>query len=59
MTDREVWLLAGALLATHGAATADHIIAQLGEMLDDRVAVEDWRRVAAAVDAISGTTAKS
>ncbi len=36
--------------------TADYIIDKLSDVLDDRVAVEDWRRIAAAVDAISGTT---
>ena len=53
MTDRDVWVKAGAIVAEHGALTADYIIEQLGDVLDDRVAVEDWRRVAAAVDAIT------
>lgn len=54
MTDREVWVQAGAILAKHGKMTADYIIDQLSDALGDRVAVEDWRRVAAAVDAITG-----
>ena len=53
LTDREVWLKAGAIVAEHGEMTADYIIDQLGDVLDNDVAVEDWRRVAAAVDAIT------
>ena len=52
MTEREVWIQAGAILAKHGALTADYIIDQLSDALGDRIAVEDWRRVAGAVDAI-------
>lgn len=44
---------AGEILAAHGALTADYIIDQLGDVLGDGVAVEDWRRVAASVDAIT------
>jgi hypothetical protein len=54
MTDREVWIMAGEIMATHGAMTPDYIIDRLSDVLDDKVAVEDWRRVAAAVDAING-----
>jgi len=54
MTDREVWILAGEIMAEHGKMTADYIIDRLSNVLGDRVAVEDWRRVAAAVDEISG-----
>ncbi len=53
MTDRDVMVKAGEILAKHGALTSDYIIEQLGDVLGDRVAVEDWRRVAAAVDAIT------
>ena len=53
MSDRAVKVKAGEILAEHGALTADYIINQLGEVLGDRVAVEDWRRVAAAVDEIT------
>lgn len=54
MTDREVWVQAGAILAEHGEMTAEYIIDQLGDVLDFTVAVEDWRGIAAAVDAITG-----
>jgi hypothetical protein len=56
MTDRDVMVKAGEILAEHGALTSDYIIEQLGDVLGDRVAVEDWRRIAAAVDAISDAT---
>ena len=36
--------------------TAGYIIDKLSDVLDDRVAVEDWPRIAAAIDAISGNT---
>ncbi len=54
MSDRDVWVKAGAIVAEHGALTADYIIKQLGDVLDDAVAVVDWRRIAAAVDEING-----
>lgn len=48
-----MWLKAGQILAEHGTLTADYIIEQLGDVLADRIAVEDWRRIAAAVDIIA------
>jgi hypothetical protein len=45
VTDREVWIVAGVILAEHGEMTPDYIIDQLGEVLDSDVA---------AVDAITG-----
>jgi hypothetical protein len=56
MSDRDVMMKAGAIFAEHGALTSDYIIEQLGDVLGDHVAVEDWRRIAAAVDAISDAT---
>ena len=53
MTEREVWVQAGAILAEHGELTADYIIDQLSDALGSGVVVEDWRRVAAAVDMIT------
>jgi len=58
MDEREVWLQAGAILAAHGELTSDYIIDQLSDALGDRVAVEDWRRVAAAADAIMSASAQ-
>ncbi|MBD8550336.1 MULTISPECIES: hypothetical protein [unclassified Sphingomonas] len=55
MSDRDVWVTAGAIVAEHGTLTADYINEQLGDVLGNRVAVEGWRRVAAAVDAITDT----
>lgn len=52
MTDGEIMMKAGEILAEHGALTSDYIIKQLGNVLGDHVAVEDWRRVAATVDLI-------
>lgn len=53
MTDRQVWVQAGAILAEHGEMTADYIIDQLNDALGDRIAVEDWRGVAVAVNRIT------
>ena len=54
MTDREIWIKASAILAEHGKMTAEYIIDQLGDVLANDVAVQDWRRVAVAIDAITG-----
>lgn len=56
MTDRAVMLKAGEILAEHGVLTTNYIVEQMGAVLSDRVAAEDWCRVAAAVDAITGTS---
>ncbi len=53
MTDREVMMKAGEIIAEHGALTSDYILGQFSDALGNSVAVEDWRRIAAAVDAIS------
>jgi len=52
MSDRDVWVKAGAIVGEHGTLTAEYIISQLGDVIDDSMAVEDWRRIASAVDAI-------
>lgn len=54
MTDRDVWVKAGTILAEHGEQTADYIMDQISDAPGDRVVVEDWRRVVAACDAITG-----
>lgn len=44
----------GAIAADQGTLTAEYITSsQLGDVIDDNVAVEDWCRVATAVDAIT------
>jgi hypothetical protein len=53
MTDRDVWVKAGEIVAEHGTMTTEYIIDQVSDALGDRVAVEDWRRIAKAVDAIT------
>lgn len=53
MTDHEVWEKAIAIVAQFGNDEAELFAARLGEMLGDTAAPEDWRRVAAAVDAIT------
>ena len=53
MTEREVWVQGGAILARRGDMSANYIIDELSDVLDDAVAVEDWRRVAAAIDRIT------
>lgn len=52
LTEKEVWTKASAILSEHGASSVDYIISQLGDVLSDRGALEDWRRVATAVDTI-------
>jgi hypothetical protein len=54
MSDRDIWIKAGAILAEHGEMTPDYIRDQLSDVLNSDVAVEDWLRIAGAVDAITG-----
>ncbi len=53
MSEREVWVKANTILAEHGAMTVEYIFDQLGDVLDDDIAVEEWRRVSVAIDAIT------
>ncbi len=59
MADREIWIQAGAILAEHGDMTADYIIDRLSDALGDRIAVEDWRRIAVAVDRFKAASFKA
>jgi hypothetical protein len=54
MSDRDIWIKAGAILAEHGEMTPDYIIDQLSDVLDNYVAVKKRRGIAGAVDAITG-----
>jgi hypothetical protein len=54
LPNREIWLRAGTILAEYGDRSADYIIDQAAESLGDWAALEDWRRIAAAVDYIAG-----
>jgi hypothetical protein len=54
MSERHIWISAGVILAEFGDRTSDYIMDQLSDVLADSVAVENWRRVAAAIDAITG-----
>ena len=58
MDARDVWIQAGLIVAEHGELTTDYIIDQMSDALGDRIAVDDWRRIAAAVDAITSVTAQ-
>jgi len=53
MNEREVWIQACAIIAAHGERSSDYIIDQLSDALGNGVAVEDWRRVAVAMDSIA------
>lgn len=53
LTGREIWVTAGKIIADHGEMTVDYIFDQLSNALNNDVAVEDWHRIVAAVDAIS------
>jgi class 3 adenylate cyclase len=55
ISDREVWIQAGAILAEHGEHTRDYIVDQMVAAIGDPVAVKDWHRIAAAFDVIKGT----
>jgi hypothetical protein len=53
MTDREVWIKAAEILETFGPRAGDHIIDQLMLFPGGPRRIEDWRRVAKAIDAIT------
>ena len=57
MSDRAMMVKAGEILAEHGALTVNYILGQLADVLSDRPAAEEWRRVAYAVDKITGARA--
>ena len=52
MSDRQVWYTASEILTEHGPGAVTYIIDQVSCVLANKTAVEDWRRVATAVDAI-------
>jgi hypothetical protein len=53
MSERDVWLKTAEIVAAHGTMTADFIIGLVGGALGNCITIEDWRRIAAAVDAIT------
>ncbi|MEG3164439.1 hypothetical protein U1701_07515 [Sphingomonas sp. PB2P19] len=59
LPERAIWQTAAQIVEQHGAGAADYIISQLGDVIEHRAAVEDWRRIAAAVDAIVGENGQS
>lgn len=58
MSDREIWIAAGELNAKLGEMTVEYIFDQFSDVLGNQVAVENWRRIAAAVDAINDASAR-
>ena len=52
MSDREVWFSASEILTEYGPGAIAYIVDQVSCAIADKIAVEDWRRVATAVDAI-------
>ena len=53
LPNREIWLRAGTILSEHGDRSSVYIIEQLTESLGDVVAIENWRRVSAAIGYIN------
>jgi hypothetical protein len=52
MTDRQVWVTAGRILATHAEMTATYVRDDLGDTIGPKIGFENLRRIARAVDAI-------
>ncbi|MEG3166550.1 hypothetical protein U1701_18470 [Sphingomonas sp. PB2P19] len=52
MSDRDVWEKAAAIVAEFGDDDPEHFSDRLADILRDTADPKDWRRVAAAVDAI-------
>jgi hypothetical protein len=59
MPNRDIWLLAGTILAEHGDRSTLYLVEQLTKVRGDSVAVQNWRRIAAAVDFIAGAEPSS
>lgn len=56
MSDREVWEKASTIAAAFGDDDPEHFAARFFDILRDTANPQDWRRVAAAVDAIAAAT---
>jgi hypothetical protein len=56
MSDREVWEKASMIAAAFGDDETERFSARLFDILRDTANPQDWRRVAAAVDAIASAT---
>lgn len=52
LTNRQVWLTAGKILATHAEMTADYVGDDLGDAIGPKIGFENLRQIAAEVDAI-------
>lgn len=53
LSSRDIWLKAGMILAEYGDGTTGYLNDRLDEAFGDMQAIEDWRRIAAAVDYIA------
>lgn len=56
MTEREVWELAAAIVVELSDEDLSLAAGRLGDLLRGTAAPENWRRVAAAVDAIASAS---
>jgi len=54
MSDREIWEKASTIAAEFGDDEPEHFTDRLFDILSDATNPQDWRRVAAALDAIAG-----
>lgn len=52
LTNRQVWLAAGTILAKHIEMTAEYVRDDLGDAIGPKIGFENLRRIAAAVDEI-------
>jgi hypothetical protein len=56
MSEREVWEKASTIAAAFGDDEPEHFAGRLFDILRDTTDPQDWRRVAAALDAIAGAS---
>ena len=56
MSDREIWEKASTIAAEFGDDEPEHFTDRLFDILRDTTDPQDWRRVAAALDAIAGAS---
>jgi hypothetical protein len=56
MSDLEVWEKASAIAAAFGDDEPEHFVDRLFDILRDTADPRDWRRIAAAVDAVAAAS---
>lgn len=52
-SEREIWCKAYAVVGKHGPTLAAYVASLLGELVDDELEADEWRRITVAIHAIT------